>query len=162
MSHTAVQAAARPSGRAAELGVVTLPLCFDELLERYQHEIFRYAVQLTRNTTDADDLYQETMLKAYRAFDRLGPDSNYRAWLYRIATNTFLSQKRKEKRERPFDPVLDDHLAVPIRISPPRSMPAILLADVERIHPDLARETARGAHPVASIRSSTMPVLRQR
>ncbi len=123
--------------------MVTLPLCFDELLERYQHEIFRYAVQLTRNTTDADDLYQETMLKAYRAFDRLGPDSNYRAWLYRIATNTFLSQKRKEKRERPFDPVLDDHLAVTIRISPLARCPRFV-GRRRTLHPDLARETARG------------------
>ncbi|MEZ4506748.1 MAG: RNA polymerase sigma factor [Thermomicrobiales bacterium] len=109
----------------------TRPLCFDELLERYQNEIFRYSVQLTRNTTDADDLYQETMLKAYRAFGRLGPDSNYRAWLYRIATNTFLSQKRKEKRERPLDPVLDDHLAV-TNPDQPASMDARdLLAEVE-------------------------------
>jgi len=132
MSHTAVQAAARPPGSAAELGVATLPLCFDELFERYQQEIFRYAMQLTRNTTDADDLYQETMLKAYRAFDRLGPDSNYRAWLYRIATNTFLSQKRKEKRERPLDPVLDDHLASTNPDQPASLDARDLLADVER------------------------------
>lgn len=132
MSQTAVQAEVRPSGRTAELDVSSRPLCFDELLERYQNEIFRYSVQLTRNTTDADDLYQETMLKAYRAFGRLGPDSNYRAWLYRIATNTFLSQKRKEKRERPLDPVLDDHLAV-TNPDQPASMDArALLAEVEQ------------------------------
>lgn len=112
MSQTALQAAVRPPGTTAELDVTSVPLCFDELLERFQNEIFRYSMQLTRNATDADDLYQETMFKAYRAFDRLGPDSNYRAWLYRIATNTFLSQKRKDKRERPLDPVYDDHLAV--------------------------------------------------
>lgn len=132
MSQTAVQAEVRPSGRTVELDVSARPLCFDELLERYQNEIFRYSVQLTRNTTDADDLYQETMLKAYRAFGRLGPDSNYRAWLYRIATNTFLSQKRKEKRERPLDPVLDDHLAV-TNPDQPASMDARdLLVEVEQ------------------------------
>jgi RNA polymerase sigma-70 factor (ECF subfamily) len=132
MSQTAVQAEVRPSGRTAELDVSLRPLCFDELLERYQNEIFRYSVQLTRTTTDADDLYQETMLKAYRAFGRLGPDSNYRAWLYRIATNTFLSQKRKEKRERPLDPVLDDHLAV-TNPDQPASMDARdLLVEVEQ------------------------------
>jgi RNA polymerase sigma-70 factor (ECF subfamily) len=132
MSQTAVQAELRPSGRTAELDVSLRPLCFDELLERYQNEIYRYSVQLTRNTTDADDLYQETMLKAYRAFGRLGPDSNYRAWLYRIATNTFLSQKRKDKRERPLDPVLDDHLAV-TNPDQPASMDARdLLVEVEQ------------------------------
>ena len=56
MSQTAYQAAARPSGGTAELDVATRLLCFDELLERYQNEIFRYSVQLTRNTTDANDV----------------------------------------------------------------------------------------------------------
>lgn len=132
MSQTALQAAVRPSGSTVELDVEMRPLCFDELLERYQNEIFRYSMQLTRNSADADDLYQETMLKAYRAFNRLGPDSNYRAWLYRIATNTFLSQKRKDKRERPLDPVLDDHLAVTNPDQPASLDARALLAEVEQ------------------------------
>ena len=132
MSQTALQAAVHPSGNTAELEVGALPLCFDELLERYQNEIFRYSMQLTRNPSDADDLYQETMFKAYRAFDRLGPESNYRAWLYRIATNTFLSQKRKDKRERPLDPVLDDHLAVTNPDQPASLDARDLLAEVEQ------------------------------
>jgi RNA polymerase sigma-70 factor (ECF subfamily) len=132
MSQTALQAAVRPSGSTAELDASMRPLCFDELLERYQNEIFRYSMQLTRNSADADDLYQETMLKAYRAFGRLGPDSNYRAWLYRIATNTFLSQKRKDKRERPLDPVLDDHLAVTNPDQPASLDARDLLVEVEQ------------------------------
>lgn len=132
MSQTALQAAVRPSGSTVELDAVMRPLCFDELLERYQNEIFRYSMQLTRNSADADDLYQETMLKAYRAFGRLGPDSNYRAWLYRIATNTFLSQKRKDKRERPLDPVLDDHLAVTNPDQPASLDARDLLVEVEQ------------------------------
>ena len=71
---------------------------FDVVLERHQSEIFRYAMQLTRNPADADDLYQETMLKAYRAYGRLDGDANVRAWIYRIATNTFLSDRRKHGR----------------------------------------------------------------
>jgi RNA polymerase sigma-70 factor (ECF subfamily) len=132
MSQTALQAAVRPSGSTVELDVEMRPLCFDELLERYQNEIFRYSMQLTRNSADADDLYQETMLKAYRAFNRLGPDSNYRAWLYRIATNTFLSQKRKDKRERPLDPLLDDHLAVTNPDQPASLDARDLLVEVEQ------------------------------
>ncbi|HKG26471.1 MAG TPA: sigma-70 family RNA polymerase sigma factor, partial [Thermomicrobiales bacterium] len=65
-------------------------LTFDDLVERHQAEIFRFAMQLTRNRADADDLYQETLIKAYRAFDRLDGAANHRAWLYKIATNTFL------------------------------------------------------------------------
>ena len=76
---------------------------FDETLARHGAEIYRYALHLTRNRPDADDLYQETALKAFRAWDRLPCDANHRAWLYRIATNTFLSDKRKTSRLRSLD-----------------------------------------------------------
>jgi RNA polymerase sigma-70 factor (ECF subfamily) len=76
---------------------------FDDVVERYQSEIYRFATHLTRNRVDADDLYQETLLKAYRAFDRLNGDANVRAWLYKITTNTFLSDRRKRNREQPLD-----------------------------------------------------------
>lgn len=89
----------------ADGGVLGLCPTFEMVLERYQTEIFRFAVHLTRNQADADDLYQETVLKAYRAFDRLDGEANHRAWLYRIATNTFLSDRRKRGRERPLDDV---------------------------------------------------------
>ncbi len=79
-------------------GAVEKKPTFEVVLERYQTEIFRYAMQLTRNPADADDLYQETMLKAYRAYGRLDGDANVRAWIYRIATNTFLSDRRKHGR----------------------------------------------------------------
>jgi RNA polymerase sigma-70 factor, ECF subfamily len=85
------------------VGNVATIASFDELLTAYQREIYRYALHLTRNPSDADDLYQETFLKAYRAYDRLDGDANFRAWLYRIATNTFLSQRRKASRERPLN-----------------------------------------------------------
>jgi len=79
------------------------PPTFDDLLERHRAEIYRYAVHLTRDPTDADDLYQETLLKAYRAFDRLDGAANHRAWLYKIATNAFLSDRRKRGRDAPLD-----------------------------------------------------------
>jgi RNA polymerase sigma-70 factor, ECF subfamily len=96
------------SGDATALPGVPLPIVtFDDLLDRHQAEIYRFAMQLTRNHADADDLYQETLIKAYRAFDRLDGAANHRAWLYRIATNTFLSGKRKAKREDPLDETLE-------------------------------------------------------
>jgi RNA polymerase sigma-70 factor, ECF subfamily len=84
---------------------------FEAVVERYQAEIYRYAVRLTRDRDDADDLYQETLLKAYRAFGRLDRDANHRAWLYRIATNTFLSDRRKRVRFASLDDAVV--LAVP-------------------------------------------------
>ncbi|CAA9555862.1 MAG: hypothetical protein AVDCRST_MAG73-3272 [uncultured Thermomicrobiales bacterium] len=85
------------------------PTSFDDLLDRHSAEIYRYACHLTRNCADADDLYQDTMLKAYRAFGRLdGAEThNYRAWLYKIATNTFLGDRRKRGREHPIDDALE-------------------------------------------------------
>lgn len=70
---------------------------FEEIFTRHETEIYRFALRLTRNPADADDLYQDVMLKAYRAFDRLPGDANHRAWLYRITWNTFLSEQRKRR-----------------------------------------------------------------
>jgi RNA polymerase sigma-70 factor (ECF subfamily) len=76
---------------------------FDETFARHGSEIYRFALYLTHNRPDADDLYQETALKAFRAWDRLPCDANHRAWLYRIASNTFLSDRRKASRLRSLD-----------------------------------------------------------
>jgi RNA polymerase sigma-70 factor (ECF subfamily) len=87
----------------AAVSELTVQATFDETLARFGAEIYRFALHLTRNRSDADDLYQETALKAYRAWDRLPCDANHRAWLYRIASNTFLSDKRKTSRLRSLD-----------------------------------------------------------
>ena len=91
--------AALASMEAVEGCAVSAPPTFDGVLARYQDEIYRYAVHLTRDRADADGLYHETMLEAYRAFDRLEGSANHRAWLYRIATNAFLGDRRKRGRE---------------------------------------------------------------
>ncbi|MBX3071027.1 MAG: RNA polymerase sigma factor [Thermomicrobiales bacterium] len=107
-------------------------MSFDTLVDMHQREIYRYALHLTRNQADADDLYQDTFLKAYKAFDRLDASANYRAWLYRIATNTFLSAKRKANRERPLDVAADGELAA-VQEDQPASLDARdLLVEVER------------------------------
>src|SRR5215216_3622627 len=97
----APMAVARPA-RAAMLEAA-VETTFDDTLARYGAEIYRFALYLTRNRADADDLYQETALKAYRAWDRLPCDANHRAWLYRIASNAFLSDKRKSARLSSLD-----------------------------------------------------------
>ncbi len=105
MAEAAVAAAPVVAARPAH-GVVSEPAIqatFDETLARFGAEIYRFALHLTRNRSDADDLYQETALKAYRAWNRLPCDANHRAWLYRIVSNTFLSDKRKTSRLRSLD-----------------------------------------------------------
>ena len=62
---------------------------------------------MTRNPQDAEDLVQETYLKAYNAFDRFKPGTNLKAWLYRIMTNTYINTYRKKQR-RPLVTSADD------------------------------------------------------
>ncbi len=58
-----------------------------------------FAISLTRNVTDADDLVQETILKAWSNFDKFTVGTDLRAWLFTILRNAFFSSKRKTRRE---------------------------------------------------------------
>jgi RNA polymerase sigma-70 factor, ECF subfamily len=69
-----------------------LPPPFEQLMERYEREIMRYLLRVSGNRDDAADLFQETWLRAYRAYPRLDAGSAIRPWLYAIATN--LSRNR--------------------------------------------------------------------
>ena len=71
---------------------------FDELVERHSAEIFAYVWRLLREAHDAEDCLQETFLRAFRSYGRVRAGTNYRAWLYRIATNTARSQWKRRKR----------------------------------------------------------------
>jgi len=60
--------------------------------------LFSAAVRMTRNRADAEDLVQETFLKAYRGFGGFQEGTNLKAWLYRILTNTYINIYRAKKR----------------------------------------------------------------
>ena len=60
--------------------------------------LYAGALRLTRNPTDAEDLVQETYLRAYNAFHQFEPGTNLKAWLYRILTNTYINAYRKQQR----------------------------------------------------------------
>jgi RNA polymerase sigma-70 factor, ECF subfamily len=75
-----------------------LPLRFEELMERYEREIMRYLLRVSGNRDDAADLFQETWLRAYRAYPRLEADSAVRPWLYAIATNLCRNRARDGAR----------------------------------------------------------------
>jgi RNA polymerase sigma-70 factor (ECF subfamily) len=61
--------------------------------------LYRYSMRLTGNASDADDLVQETYLKAYRFWDTYDQGINIRAWLFRILKNSFINVYRKASRE---------------------------------------------------------------
>lgn len=73
----------------------------------YMPGLYSSAMRMTRNSADAEDLVQETYLRAYRAFDTFQEGSNLRAWMYRILTNTFINSYRSKKR-RPEQSDIDD------------------------------------------------------
>lgn len=70
------------------------------LLAKHGEELARHIRRIVRDDDTAQDLLQETMLRAYEALHRLGSGSNERAWLYRIATNASLNHLRSRARER--------------------------------------------------------------
>jgi len=69
--------------------------------------LYSAALRMTRNAADAEDLVQETYLRAYRGYPRFEAGTNLRAWLYRILTNTFINSYRAKQR-RPDESDLAD------------------------------------------------------
>jgi RNA polymerase sigma-70 factor (ECF subfamily) len=71
---------------------------FEKLVELHRDEVFAYLWRLTPGD-QAEDCLQETFLRAFRAYKRTAPDSNYRAWLYKIATNVARTAYTRRQRE---------------------------------------------------------------
>jgi RNA polymerase sigma-70 factor (ECF subfamily) len=80
---------------------------FAELAMPYMDALYSAALRMTRNPSDAEDLVQETYLRAYRGFPGFQEGTNLKAWLYKILTNTFINIYRAKKR-RPEQVDLDD------------------------------------------------------
>jgi RNA polymerase sigma-70 factor (ECF subfamily) len=72
---------------------------FAELAMPYMSALYSAALRMTRNPTDAEDLVQETYLRAYRGFGGFREGTNLKAWLYKILTNTFINSYRKAQRQ---------------------------------------------------------------
>jgi RNA polymerase sigma-70 factor (ECF subfamily) len=73
---------------------------FNRLVERYWDRLYRWLYRMTRDRHTAEDLTQETFLKALGAVQSFRPGSNFRAWVFRIGHNNFVNQKRSERRTR--------------------------------------------------------------
>jgi RNA polymerase sigma-70 factor (ECF subfamily) len=65
----------------------------------YLDQLYAAAMRMTRNPADAEDLVQETFVKAFAAFHQFTEGTNLKAWLYRILTNTFINTYRKKQRQ---------------------------------------------------------------
>lgn len=92
--------------------------------EEFQHEalcwlpaVTRYALSLTRNEPDADDLVQETYLRAYRFWDRYTVGTECRAWLFTICRNAFLRDRERARRKEALEPELEALAAAAVHAS---------------------------------------------
>jgi RNA polymerase sigma-70 factor (ECF subfamily) len=72
---------------------------FEQTTLPHRTLLYNYAIYITRNSDDANDLLQETFLKAYRFWNNFEAGTNVKAWLYRIMKNSYINYYRKETRE---------------------------------------------------------------
>ncbi|MGX5697902.1 sigma-70 family RNA polymerase sigma factor [Agromyces soli] len=80
---------------------------FEEQALPFLDQLYAAALRMTKNPADAQDLVQETFVKAYAAFGQFKQGTNLKAWLYRILTNTFINTYRKKQRE-PYQGTIDE------------------------------------------------------
>jgi RNA polymerase sigma-70 factor (ECF subfamily) len=80
---------------------------FVEVSMEFMGQLYSAALRMTRNPQDAEDLVQETYLKAYRAYESFQEGTNLKAWLYRILTNTYINIYRAKQR-KPDESELDE------------------------------------------------------
>jgi RNA polymerase sigma-70 factor, ECF subfamily len=82
---------------------------FDSLVRQYEHQVLRLALHLTGSEHDAEDIYQEAFLKAYRYLGNFRFECSFYTWIYRIVTNLCLDQLRRRKTRREDQTVVVDH-----------------------------------------------------
>jgi RNA polymerase sigma-70 factor, ECF subfamily len=102
-------------------GIDILPqdISFEQDVMPYRSQLYPAALRLTRNRADAEDLVQETFVRAYAGFGQFIPGTNLRAWLHRILANAFINTCRKRGRE-PAQAPWDDVAALPTPLTSSR------------------------------------------
>jgi len=112
-------------------------------------QLYPAALRMTRNASDAEDLVQETIAKAYAAFHQFRPGTNLRAWLHRIQANTFISSYRKRRREPAAVPATGfpgdrqdaaDPLSVPVPSAEAEVLDRLADSDILRALADLPED----------------------
>jgi len=114
---TAAMLMERPIEASADFDGLELPVMttdttdmrdlFEAQAMPFIDQLYAAAMRMTRNPSDAQDLVQETFVKAFASFKQFEQGTNLKAWLYRILTNTFINTYRKKQRE-PYQGTIDD------------------------------------------------------
>jgi len=105
------QSRERAQSRALEMDLIREAqagsrAAFDALVRQYEHQVLRLALHLTGSEHDAEDIYQDAFLKAYRYIGNFRFECSFYTWIYRIVTNLCLDQLRRRKTRR------EDHAVV--------------------------------------------------
>ncbi|MCI0462298.1 MAG: RNA polymerase sigma factor [Gemmataceae bacterium] len=110
---------------------------FAVLVEYYWDRLFRWLYHLAHDRHTAEDVAQDTFLKAFAHLDSFRPGGRFQAWLFRIAHNALLNQKRAQKRARqPFP----EHVAAPQTAPPEEAMSREALQQLARAVGRLPRD----------------------
>ncbi len=134
---------------------------FEDAAMPFLDSLYNTAYRMARNPQDAEDLIQETYLKAYKYYDKFQEGTNFKAWLFKILKNTFINRYRKKQQEpalaafseiedafetlvsaerpgslpspeeRLLENVLDEHVQRAVDELPPDYRMVVLLADLE-------------------------------
>jgi RNA polymerase sigma-70 factor, ECF subfamily len=122
---------------------------FEQDVVPFMGQLYPAALRMTKNASDAEDLVQETIAKAYAAFHQFRPGTNLRAWLHRILANTFINGYRKRRREPAAALSADlqedwhigtDPLAPPARSAEAEAMDRLADSDILRALRDLPED----------------------
>src|SRR5919202_2530024 len=100
-------AAADPTTQAQQEEAAARRARFEDEALQHVDALYRTALRMTRNPSDAEDLVQDALVRAYRFYDRFEPGTNFRAWLLKILTNTYTTSYRR-KQGRPQENSLED------------------------------------------------------
>jgi RNA polymerase sigma-70 factor (ECF subfamily) len=106
-------ASRRAHNRALEMDLIREAqagsrVAFDTLVRQYEHQVLRLALHLTGSEQDAEDIYQDAFLKAYRYIGNFRFECSFYTWIYRIVTNLCLDQLRRRKTRREDHAVIVD------------------------------------------------------
>jgi RNA polymerase sigma-70 factor (ECF subfamily) len=100
MAHSSVQSDVNGDAELVARARDGDPAAFEELVQKYERKVFRLAKNITNNDEDAEDVLQETFLKAYSHLDGFQGNSKFYTWLVRIAVNEALMKLRKRKSDK--------------------------------------------------------------
>jgi RNA polymerase sigma-70 factor (ECF subfamily) len=104
----------QPTDARSQEGAAQRQARFERDALPFLDQLYAAALRMTRNPADAEDLVQETFLKAFAAFHQFEAGTNLKAWLYRILTNTYINSYRKRQRQpiqAPTEEITDWQLA---------------------------------------------------